>query len=213
MRDRLAAEGLFDEALKRPLPVLPRRVAVVTSPTGAAVHDILRVIARRTRTVSVLLVPVRVQGEGAGAEIARALSLVNAYHRAARAAGREREAGVDAIIVGRGGGSAEDLWAFNGEEVARAIRASEIPVISAVGHETDFTIADSAADVRAATPTAAAELVAEREDEIADYVERQTHALVNAARYRVIGARARVQDAAMSAGFDEVRMRLRVARE
>src|ERR1051325_7364027 len=167
MRDRLAAEGLFDESLKRPLPVLPRRVAVVTSPTGAAVHDILRVIARRTRTVSVLVVPVRVQGEGAGAEIARALALINAYHRAACAGGREREAGVDAIIVGRGGGSAEDLWAFNGEEVARAIRASAIPVISAVGHETDLTIADFAADVRAATPSAAAEIVAAREDEVA----------------------------------------------
>src|ERR671938_200479 len=163
MRDRLAAEGLFDEALKRPLPVLPRRVAVVTSPACAA--------------------------------------------------GREREEGVDAIIVGRGGGSAEDLWAFNGEEVARAIRASAIPVISAVGHETDFTISDFAADVRAATPTAAAELVAEREDEIASYVERLTHGLVNAARYRVLSERARVQEAAMSPGFDEVRMRLRVARE
>ncbi|MFN2596434.1 MAG: exodeoxyribonuclease VII large subunit, partial [Pyrinomonadaceae bacterium] len=211
MRDRLAAEGLFDESLKRPLPVLPRRVAVVTSPTGAAVHDILRVIARRTRTVSVLVVPVRVQGEGAGAEIARALALVNAYHRAACASGREREAGVDAIIVGRGGGSTEDLWAFNGEEVARAIRASGIPVISAVGHETDFTIADFAADVRAATPSAAAEIVAAREDEVAATVEALTRGMVRAIGYRLVNERARLQEAAMSPGFDDVRARLRDA--
>ncbi|HEX8686319.1 MAG TPA: exodeoxyribonuclease VII large subunit, partial [Pyrinomonadaceae bacterium] len=131
-----------------------------------------------------------------------------------RAAAEGRTEGqLDVIIVGRGGGSSEDLWAFNAEEVARAIRASAVPVISAVGHETDFTIADFAADVRAATPTAAAEIVAEREDEIGGYVERLTHGLVNAARYRVLAERARVQEAAMSPGFDEVRMRLRVARE
>jgi exodeoxyribonuclease VII large subunit len=120
---------------------------------------------------------------------------------------------VDAIIVGRGGGSAEDLWAFNEEEVARAIRASVVPVISAVGHETDFTIADFAADVRAATPTAAAEIVAEREDEIASYVVELTHSLVNAVRYQLIARRARAQEAAMSHGFDEVRSALRAARD
>ena len=212
LKERLAAEGLFDEALKRELPLLPRRVGVVTSPTGAAVRDIIRTIERRTRTVSILLAPTRVQGEGAGAEIARAVRALNEHHARALAEGNAEEC-VDVIIVGRGGGSAEDLWAFNGEEVARAIRASAVPVISAVGHETDFTIADFAADVRAATPTAAAELVAEREDEIADYVERMTHNLFNAARYRVLAGRARVQEAAMSPGFDEVRMRLRVARE
>jgi exodeoxyribonuclease VII large subunit len=153
-----------------------------------------------------------VQGEGAGAEIARALRALNEHHARALAAGDAEEC-VDVIIVGRGGGSVEDLWAFNEEEVARAIRSSSVPVISAVGHETDFTIADFAADVRAATPTAAAEIVAEREDEIGDYVERTTHNLFNAARYRVLAGRARVQEAAMSPGFDEVRMRLRVARE
>jgi exodeoxyribonuclease VII large subunit len=212
LKERLAAEGLFDEASKRELPILPRRVGVVTSPAGAALRDIIHAVERRTRTVSLLVAPTRVQGEGAGTEIARAIRALNEHHLRALAEGRAQEC-VDVIIVGRGGGSTEDLWAFNEEEVARAIRASLLPVISAVGHETDFTIADFAADVRAATPTAAAELVAEREDEIADYVERLTSSLVNAARYRVLAERARVQEAAMSAGFDEVRMRLRVARE
>lgn len=212
LKERLAREGLFDESLKRELPLLPRRVGVVTSQSGAAVRDIIRTIERRTRTVSVIVAPTRVQGEGAGAEIVRAIQLLNERHLRAVSEGRMNER-IDAIIVGRGGGSSEDLWAFNGEEVARAIRASVVPIISAVGHETDFTIADFAADVRAATPTAAAELVAEREDEIASYVEQLTHGLVNAARYRVITERARAQEAAMSPVFDEVRMRLRGARE
>ena len=212
LKERLAAEGLFDESLKRELPVLPRRVGVVTSPAGAALRDIIRAVERRTRTVSLVLAPTRVQGEGAAGEIARAIQSLNEHHLRALAEGRA-EGCVDVIIVGRGGGSSEDLWAFNAEEVARAIRASAVPVISAVGHETDFTIADFAADVRAATPTAAAEMVAEREDEIASYVERLTHGLVNAARYRVLAERARVQEAAMSSGFDEVRARLRAARE
>jgi exodeoxyribonuclease VII large subunit len=211
LKERLAAEGLFDESSKRELPLLPRRVGVVTSPTGAAVRDIIRTIERRTRTVSVLLAPARVQGEGAAREIAAAVRALNEHSERAIAEGRPEDA-VDVIIIGRGGGSAEDLWAFNEEEVARAVRASKVPVISAVGHETDFTIADFAADVRAATPTAAAEIVAEREDEIGSYVESLTHTLVNAARYRLISERARVQRAAMSQGFDEVRARLRAAR-
>jgi len=155
LRDRLASEGLFDEERKRALPLFPRRIAVVTSPSGAAIRDILHIIKRRTRTVDVLFAPVRVQGEGAAAEIARAIELLNRYHLEAVSAGRDGE-GVDAIIVGRGGGSVEDLWAFNDEGLARAIVASTIPVISAVGHETDTTIADLAADVRAPTPSAAA---------------------------------------------------------
>jgi exodeoxyribonuclease VII large subunit len=212
LRDRLAAEGLFDESLKRELPLLPRRIGIVTSPTGAAIRDIIRTIERRTRTVNILLAPTRVQGEGAGAEIARAIHALNEHHLRALEEGRAEDL-LDALIVGRGGGSTEDLWAFNEEEVARAIRASSIPVISAVGHETDFTIADFAADVRAATPTAAAEIVAEREDEIASYVESLTHGMVNAVRYRVIGERARVQEAAMSHGFDDVRVQLRATRE
>ena len=212
LKERLAAEGLFDQESKRELPLLPRRIAVVTSTAGAALRDIIRAVERRTRTVHLLVVPTRVQGEGAGREIARAIRTLNEHHLRALAEGRTEDA-VDAIIVGRGGGSAEDLWAFNEEEVARAIRASVVPVISAVGHETDFTIADFAADVRAATPTAAAEIVAEREDEIASYVVELTHSLVNAVRYQLIARRARAQEAAMSHGFDEVRSALRAARE
>jgi exodeoxyribonuclease VII large subunit len=210
MRDRLAAEGLFAEELKRPLPLFPRRVGIVTSPTGAAIRDILHVISRRTRTVDLLLAPVRVQGEGAGLEIARAVELLNEFHARAVEEGRDDER-VDVIIVGRGGGSAEDLWAFNDERLARAIRASAIPIISAVGHETDFTIADFAADLRAPTPSAAAEIVAAREDEMADAVHDLTRDLVQAVRFQVMEKRARVQEAAMSQGFDDVRDRLRSA--
>lgn len=210
MRDRLAREGLFAEELKRPLPLLPRRVGVVTSPTGAAIRDIINVIRRRTRTVNILVAPTRVQGVGAGAEIARAIKSLNEHHRKAVREGRVGDY-VDAIIVGRGGGSSEDLWAFNEEEVARAIRASAIPVISAVGHETDFTIADFVADVRAPTPSAAAELVAAREDEMAAIVLTLTRDLVRAVEYRLLIERERVHEAAGSEGFDEVRERLREA--
>src|SRR5258708_27472865 len=171
LRDRLKAEGLFAPELKRPLPVFPRRVGVVTSPSGAALRDILNVISRRTRTVHVLFAPARVQGEGAGSDVVRAIRFINQYHRQSLADGRLNDA-VDVLIVGRGGGSTEDLWAFNQEEVARAIRASAIPVISAVGHETDFTIADFAADLRAPTPSAAAELVAAHEDELCTRLDR-----------------------------------------
>jgi exodeoxyribonuclease VII large subunit len=207
MRDRLAAEGLFDEALKQPLPLFPRRVGIVTSPTGAAIRDILTILARRTRTVHILFAPTRVQGEGAGAEIAQAVKLLNDYHERALADGLFDET-IDVIIVGRGGGSAEDLWAFNDEVVARALRASRIPVISAVGHETDVTISDFAADLRAPTPSAAAELVAAREDEIAAYIEALTRDLLRSTRSHLLDARLRVQEAAMSSAFDEVRARL-----
>ncbi|HEX7997018.1 MAG TPA: exodeoxyribonuclease VII large subunit [Pyrinomonadaceae bacterium] len=208
MRDRLAAEGLFAEELKRELPLFPRRVGIVTSPTGAAIRDILHVVSRRTRTVDLVLSPARVQGEGAGLEIARAIELLNELHARATREGRDDER-VDVIIVGRGGGSAEDLWAFNDEGLARAIRASVIPVISAVGHETDFTIADFAADLRAPTPSAAAEIVAAREDEMADAVHDLTRDLVQAVRLGIMEQRSRVQEAAMSHGFDDVRERLR----
>lgn len=210
MRERLQAEGLFDEELKRPLPLFPHRVGVVTSPTGAAIRDILHVIARRTRTVHVLISPARVQGEGAGEEIARAIRRLNDYTDACFRCGRAEDA-IDVIIVGRGGGSASDLWAFNEEQVARAIRTSNIPVISAVGHETDVTIADFAADLRAATPSAAAELVAAREDEIEALIENLTRDMLRAVRFRLLDARTRVQQAAMSGGFDDVRARLREA--
>lgn len=210
LRDRLQAEGLFAQELKRKLPVLPRRVGVITSPTGAAIRDILNVISRRTRTVHVLFCPARVQGEGAGRDIARAIKFVNAHHARAVREGRTIDF-VDVLIVGRGGGSTEDLWAFNEEEVARAIRASAIPVISAVGHETDVTIADFVADKRAPTPSAAAELVAAQEDMICSTLDRLGQQLGRLVRYKVAVARNRVQQQALSQAFDEVRGRLRAA--
>src|SRR3984893_7547283 len=147
LKKKLDGEGLFDEARKKPLPVLPRCIGVVSSPTGAAIRDILRVLKRRFPNAHVRLYPVKVQGDGAANEIAAAVN----YFTHARFA--------DVLIVARGGGSLEDLWAFNEEVVARAIFASEIPVITGVGHEADFTIADFVADLRAPTPSAAAELV------------------------------------------------------
>ena len=147
LKRKLEAEGLFDEGRKRPLPAFPRVIGVVTSPTGAAIRDILNIIGRRFGDLRILIAPVRVQGDGAPAEIVQAL--VNLQEMAE----------LDVIVVGRGGGSIEDLWAFNDETVARAIVACRVPVISAVGHETDFTIADFVADLRAPTPSGAAELV------------------------------------------------------
>ncbi|MGH9927929.1 MAG: exodeoxyribonuclease VII large subunit, partial [Pyrinomonadaceae bacterium] len=208
LRDRLQAEGLFAPERKRPLPIFPGRVGVVTSPTGAAIRDILNVISRRTRTVHVLFSPARVQGEAAGSDIARAIKLVNDHHQRARAEGRDKDL-VDVLIVGRGGGSTEDLWAFNTEEVARAICASAIPVISAVGHETDFTIADFVADLRAPTPSAAAELVAAREDQLCAALAQSGQNLARLMRYKIVAARNRVQQQALSQAFDEVRSQLR----
>jgi exodeoxyribonuclease VII large subunit len=147
LKKRLEAEGLFDVARKKPLPMLPRRIGVVTSPRGAAVRDIIRILRRRFPNLHLIVYPVRVQGEGAAEEIAAALKYFS------------RKQMVDVILLARGGGSIEDLWAFNEEVLARAIAESAMPVVSGVGHETDFTIADFAADVRAPTPTAAAELV------------------------------------------------------
>src|SRR6266545_133044 len=147
LKRKLAAEGLFDPARKRPLPHFPRTIGIVTSPTGAALSDMLHIIGRRFGDLRVLVAPVRVQGEGAALDIVEALSALGEV------------ADLDVVIVGRGGGSVEDLWAFNDERVARAIAAAKAPVISAVGHETDFTIADFVADLRAPTPSGAAELV------------------------------------------------------
>jgi exodeoxyribonuclease VII large subunit len=211
LRDRLQKEGLFAKELKRPLPVFPRRVGIVTSPTGAAIRDILNVISRRTRTVHVLFSPARVQGDSAGPDIARAIGFINQYQERALREGRVADL-VDVLIVGRGGGSTEDLWAFNQEEVARAIRKSAIPVISAVGHETDFTIADFVADFRAPTPSAAAEIVAAREDQICSALENLGRQLVRLTRFKIVDLRSRVQEQALSHAFDEVKSQLKTAR-
>ncbi|MGI6027281.1 MAG: exodeoxyribonuclease VII large subunit [Candidatus Scatomorpha sp.] len=158
LKAKLTAEGLFDPAHKKPIPRYPERIAVITSSAGAAVHDIIRVLRKRWPVAKVVLLPVRVQGVEAPPEIAGALRYANKYRVA------------DVIITGRGGGSIEDLWAFNDERVARAIYASELPVISAVGHEPDVTIADFVADLRAATPSNAAELVAPDVSELRDAI-------------------------------------------
>ena len=205
---RLQAEGLFAPELKRPIPIFPRRVGVVTSANGAALRDILNVISRRTRTVHILFAAARVQGDIAPHEIVRAIRFLNEHHQRAIREGRV-EAGIDVMIVGRGGGSIEDLWAFNEEVVARAIRKSEIPVISAVGHETDFTIADFAADLRAPTPSAAAEIVAAHEQELCARLTVLTATLARSIRYRIAGARNEVQELALSPAFDSVTTRLR----
>jgi exodeoxyribonuclease VII large subunit len=154
LKERLAQEGLFDPSHKKPIPLLPQRVGVITSATGAAVRDILHVIHRRFANLEVILYPVQVQGETAAGEIAKAIEEMNRWGK------------IEVLIVGRGGGSIEDLWAFNEEKVARAIFASRIPIISAVGHETDYTIADFVADVRAPTPSAAAEIVVTSKDQL-----------------------------------------------
>ncbi len=165
LREKLEREGLFDPKRKRPLPRFPQRIAVVTSPTGAAIRDILQTLRRRFPCLEVLVYPVAVQGPAAAEGIARAIERINSHRQALH--------GIDVIIVGRGGGSLEDLWAFNEEVVARAIHASQVPVISAVGHETDVTISDWVADVRAPTPTAAAEMVAPARDEVLAHLTSQ----------------------------------------
>lgn len=196
IKAKLSREGLFDEELKRPLPIFPRKIGVVTSPNGAAFHDILNVLSRRTRTVNIVLIPTRVQGETAGEEIEAAIKLANEFNRKAK----EK---FDVLIVGRGGGSSEDLWAFNEERVARAIRNSEIPIISAVGHEIDFTIADFAADLRAPTPSAAAEIVAAREDDLQAFINSRTQDLFQIIGYRLLKMRAEWQELAFAPVFTE----------
>lgn len=156
LKKKLAAEGLFDPSRKRPIPALPQKIAVVTSPTGAAIRDILSILKRRYANMHIIIAPVKVQGAGSAEEIANAVIDLN-----------ENFPDIDVMLVGRGGGSMEDLWSFNEEIVARAIANSKIPVISCVGHETDFTIADFVADLRAATPSAAAELVVKSKVELA----------------------------------------------
>ena len=194
---RLAAEGLFDEARKRELPMLPRCVGIVTSPDGAVVRDILQILERRNRGIDVIIAPVRVQGPGAAREIADGIRMLNEYSR--RMGGR-----IDVMIVGRGGGSVEDLWAFNEEHVARAIHASEIPVVSAVGHETDYTIADFVADLRAPTPSAAAELVGQAAAELRIRVQEARTGLARAMNYYLLRRRTELRDLAESRAFAEM---------
>ena len=196
LKQKLAAEGLFDTARKKPLPVLPRTIGVVTSPTGAVIRDILRVLRRRFRNMSVLLYPVKVQGEGAAEEIVEGVTFFN------------REQSVEVIIVARGGGSLEDLWAFNEEVVARAIAASGIPVISAVGHETDFTIADFVADLRAPTPSAAAELVVHRKQDFIAELENRARHMTQMIRLQLSEARQRLTELRMHHAFQTVATRI-----
>ena len=190
LRDRLAREGLFDPAHKRPLPEFVRQIAVVTSPTGAAIHDFLQVLGRRWRGADVLILPTRVQGEGAAEEIAAAIATANLLARP-----------IDCLVVTRGGGSLEDLWAFNEEVVVRAIHASRIPVISAVGHEIDVTLSDLVADVRALTPSEAAELVAPAADELLAGLGQYRKRLSAALRSRVSTARSRLDALARHTAF------------
>jgi len=180
LKRKLEQEGLFDPARRKPIPLLPRHIGIVTSPTGAALRDMLKVFAQRFPNLHILLAPVRVQGEGAAAEIAAALDLLNA------------RGGLDVIIAGRGGGSIEDLWCFNEEIVARAIARSRIPVISAVGHEIDVTISDFVADLRAPTPSAAAEMVVGRKDAFEERLGQAGGRLARALRQAALEARNRL---------------------
>jgi exodeoxyribonuclease VII large subunit len=185
LKERLKAEGLFEPARKRPLPAFPRTVGIVTSPTGAVIRDFLSIVARRHSGLNVLVFPVSVQGDQAPAEIESAIAELNAASLA--------DSGlVDLIVLARGGGSLEDLAAFNSERVARAIVASRLPVVSAIGHETDFTIADFAADLRAPTPSAAAELITEAQHKIAEHLATYSHRLDRAARFQLLQARQRL---------------------
>ena len=166
LKKKLSAQGFFDKEIKKPLPLLPQRVAVITSPTGAAIRDFLKIIRRRFANIEVIIIPVRVQGDGATDDIVKALDLVN------------RELKMDVIVLTRGGGSLEDLWAFNKEELALAIRRSQTPVVSAIGHEIDWTISDFAADFRAPTPSAAAEILVKEKESLLNRLDELKSRLV-----------------------------------
>ena len=201
LKKRLQAEGLFDAARKKPLPVLPLCIGVVTSPTGAAIRDILRVLKRRFPNAHVRIYPVKVQGDGAAKEIAAAVAYFN------------RGKFADVLIVARGGGSLEDLWAFNEEVVARAIAASEIPVITGIGHEVDFTIADFVADLRAPTPSAAAELVVKSRQEFERHIAEHQRQLVQQIRFWISQRRHRVRDLETHRGFRRLEVLVRRRRQ
>jgi exodeoxyribonuclease VII large subunit len=189
LKKRLEAEGLFSPERKKPLPLLPNRIGLITSPSGAAVRDVIRVLRRRFPNVCLTLFPVRVQGDGSAAEIVKALKFFN------------QKRSVDVLIIARGGGSLEDLWAFNEEILARAIAESAIPVISGVGHETDFTIADFVADVRASTPSAAAELVVQTRREFDKHIADLRETIASLIRYRLLESSRRVHELAGRRGF------------
>jgi exodeoxyribonuclease VII large subunit len=196
LKAKLKAEGLFEEARKRKLPLRPKTIGVVTSPTGAAIRDVLRILERRYARLHVVIYPARVQGEGAAAEIVEGLDALGAWP------------GIDVLIVGRGGGSIEDLWAFNEEPVARAIARSPVPVISAVGHEVDFTIADFVADVRASTPSAAAEMVIATEEAFAERIGTLTRRLGETLRFAIQHLRSDVDELARHRIFQNFEVRL-----
>jgi len=204
VKAKLEKDRLFDDEFKRPLPYFPRRVGVVTSPNGAAFHDILNVLTRRTKSVSIVLIPTRVQGETAPKEIREAVLRANEFNKSAQ----ENEK-IDVLIVGRGGGSAEDLSAFNEEHLARTIFSSEIPVISAVGHEIDFSISDMVADVRAPTPSAAAEVVAGKEEDIEAFIVQQMRDLFRIAEYKIENAKNEVRELSFSTVFGEFPQRIK----
>jgi exodeoxyribonuclease VII large subunit len=197
LKTRLQQEGLFDADRKRPLPALPRRIGVVTSPRGAAIRDFLRVLERRFTNLTVIVAPARVQGEGAAAEVVAAIRDLNRLGR------------IDVIVVTRGGGSLEDLWTFNEEPVARAIAASTVPVISAVGHEIDVTIADLVADLRAPTPSAAAEMVIRSKQELVERLSALRARLATGIRLRIADATTRLEITAAHRALGSVRARLR----
>ena len=197
LKARLLEEGLFDPARKRPLPLLPRRIGIVASLQGAALRDILKVLDRRFANLEVVLAPSRVQGEGASLEIVESIRMLN------------RLGGVDVLILARGGGSIEDLWPFNEERVARAIAASGVPVVSAARHEVDTTIAYLVADLRAPTPSAAAEMVVRSKQELADRIAALLARLAAAARLRLSAARAALEAAGPARARDVARDRLR----
>lgn len=197
LREKLKAEGLFDAARKRPLPEFPRTVGIVTSPTGAVIRDFLNIAGRRHAGLNVVLCPAAVQGEQAIFEIELAITNLNASKLA------------DLIVVARGGGSAEDLAPFNSERIARAIVASGLPVVSAVGHETDFTIADFVADLRAPTPSAAAELITEAQHRVEERVANQASRLERAARYQLLHARQKLDSVSVERAERRVSSHLR----
>ena len=193
LKARLQAEGLFDAERKKPIPPLPRRIGIITSPQGAALRDILNILARRHRSANILIYPAQVQGDSAAAEVTAGLRHFQGDAR--------RVSPVDVIIIARGGGSAEDLAAFNHEGLARAVAASKVPVISAIGHETDFTIVDFVADLRAPTPSAAAELVIRSRQEIEAHAEEIDRRLERAIRYRLLMARQGLTELAKHGAF------------